>query len=200
MGKNPGKRSCPAEYVAWIGMKRRCLNPCASDYPRYGGRGIMVCQEWVSSFDAFYNYLGPRPGSAYSLGRIDNNGNYEPGNVRWETVSQQARNKSTTNFITFNGITLPRAGWSDSLGLSPTVIKSRLQRGWSVEKALTTPPDHGNESLKSCLSYNGTTRTLHAWAESLGLTHRALRKRLKNGWSVGETLTTPSLGRHNNPA
>jgi len=82
------------EYMAWEAMKQRCLNPRHKAFPRYGGRGITVCPEWIDSFEAFFAHVGPRPGPEYSLDRYpDNNGNYEPGNVRWTTWEEQNRNQ-----------------------------------------------------------------------------------------------------------
>lgn len=81
------------EWLAWRAMRVRCNNQSSPKYPDYGGRGIKVCEEWQNSFLAFYNYIGNRPGKGYSLDRIDNDGNYEPGNVRWATYSQQNNNQ-----------------------------------------------------------------------------------------------------------
>lgn len=81
------------EYMAWTAMKQRCQNPRHRDYASYGGRGITVCPEWRASFESFFTCIGPRPGRGYSLDRIDNDGNYEPGNVRWATLSEQNRNQ-----------------------------------------------------------------------------------------------------------
>lgn len=85
-------RSSMPEYRAWDNMKRRCNNPNAPAYPNYGGRGIRVTPEWLDDFQAFYDHVGPRPAGGYSLDRIDNDGDYEPGNVRWATAVEQVRN------------------------------------------------------------------------------------------------------------
>ena len=81
------------EYRAWYHMKQRCTMPNHCRWEHYGGRGIKVCDEWITSFEAFLSHVGPKPGPGYSLDRIDNDGNYEPGNVRWATASEQANNK-----------------------------------------------------------------------------------------------------------
>lgn len=80
------------EYEAWLSAKSRCRNPKYSKYEYYGGRGITICDEWVNSFSSFFEHMGPRP-DGHTLDRIDNDGNYEPGNCRWATWKQQAKNK-----------------------------------------------------------------------------------------------------------
>lgn len=76
-------------------MKARCSDSSLREWPRYGGRGIRVCDEWQHDFVSFLKHIGPKPSAEYSVDRIDNDGNYEPGNVRWATASEQARNRSS---------------------------------------------------------------------------------------------------------
>jgi hypothetical protein len=81
------------EYGAWKDIKRRCLNPKFKQWKDYGGRGIQVCDRWLSSFENFLADVGLRPSSRHSIDRINNDGNYEPGNVRWATKAEQEANK-----------------------------------------------------------------------------------------------------------
>jgi hypothetical protein len=81
------------EYRAWRNMISRCTWPKLRDWRHYGGRGIRVAQEWLSSFEAFFAHIGPRPSPGLSVDRIDVNGHYEPGIVRWATASEQNRNR-----------------------------------------------------------------------------------------------------------
>jgi hypothetical protein len=120
-------------------MKERCLNPNNKDFPSYGGRGITVCPEWQKSYLSFLEHVGRRPSSAHSIDRLDNEKGYEPGNVRWSTSGEQARNTRRNRMITFQGRTRCLTDWAEEIQVDPRVLWSRLDRGWTVERALTQP-------------------------------------------------------------
>lgn len=93
-GYSHGKTKAP-EYGVWNSIVQRCTNPRHQAFADYGGRGISVCAEWRYDFVAFFNHVGPRPSPVHSIDRVNNNGNYEPGNVRWATAVEQAHNRRT---------------------------------------------------------------------------------------------------------
>ena len=125
---------------SWRGMLARCYSRTHHAYARYGGRGIAVCERWRASFEAFLEDMGPRPSKRQSIDRIDNDGDYEPGNCRWATPRQQARNRRNNREITWRGETRTVAGWAEVLGLSKHALRHRLEAGWSIERVLTAPP------------------------------------------------------------
>ncbi|HQN00755.1 MAG TPA: hypothetical protein PLL36_06750 [Candidatus Hydrogenedentes bacterium] len=125
-------------YRTWAKIIERCLNPNSIGFSDYGGRGIKVCDRWLR-FENFLDDMGERD-RGKTIERIDNNGNYEKGNCRWATIREQANNKRNNRLLTFNGKTQTVSMWAEQVGLSYEVVLGRLnKRGWSVEKALTTP-------------------------------------------------------------
>ena len=130
------------EFFVWYDMIRRCYDTARPHYVRYGRRGISVCSRWRDSFATFYDDMGPRPSSAHSIDRIDNEGDYEPDNCRWATLHEQSRNTRRNHNLTHNGITMCITDWANRVGVDRRTITKRLNRGWSVELALTTPVKH----------------------------------------------------------
>lgn len=126
-------------HRAWSDMKTRCLNKNYKNYHRYGGRGIEVYPLWINNFQAFINCIGLPPTSSHSLDRIDNDGHYEPNNVRWATPQEQAINRKTTKFIRFDGVVDTMAGWAKRSGLSKSCVRRRLQ-SHSVKDTFTHFP------------------------------------------------------------
>lgn len=118
------------EYSRWRSMIRRCENPNQADYPRYGGRGISVWPEWRTDFTAFFLHLGPLPSPKHTLDRFpDQNGNYEPGNVRWATQTEQQNNRRNNRMVTAFGRTMTLAQWAAETGVTASRLWKRLDRG-----------------------------------------------------------------------
>lgn len=127
------------EYFSWRCMLARCHNPKDVDYSRYGGRGIKVYEEWKHSFELFYKDMGPKPSDKHSLDRIDNEGNYGPSNCKWSTALEQSANRRNNIYLELNGKKMLISHWDCYLGGSRGLVSDRLQSGWTIEKALTTP-------------------------------------------------------------
>lgn len=130
------------EYKSWAHIVQRCTNPNNPAFSDYGGRGITVCDQWRHDFQAFYDYVSTLPHSGekgYSIDRIFNDGHYEPGNVRWATAKEQNRNTRRNIMLTHNGKTQCLTDWANASRIPMKALRSRLRRGWSVERALSTP-------------------------------------------------------------
>lgn len=132
-------------YTTWCRIKVRCFNQNHPDFPDYGGRGITVYPLWKDDFQQFYDYISALPHygeKGYSIDRIDVNGNYEPGNVRWANNGIQANNKRNNHMLTCGGKTQTIAQWAEEIGISKSTLYSRiLTYHWPIEKALKKPVD-----------------------------------------------------------
>ncbi len=133
-----GMRHSP-EYGIWCDVIKRCSNP---NYDYYAKRGITVCWRWRNSFATFIEDMGARPSAKHSIERIDNDGNYEPGNVRWATPKEQARNRRNNRLLTHEGKIQCMASWAEVLGIDYRLLCRRLNLGWRTERALTEPVHH----------------------------------------------------------
>lgn len=129
------------EHMAWREMKKRCYNPNYNGFKNYGGRGISVCERWMDSFENFFSDMGKRPSEKHSIDRVENNGNYEPGNCRWATKKHQNRNKRNNHKLCFSGESKTIQEWSEITGINHGTIESRIRKSkWTVEKSLTVIP------------------------------------------------------------
>ena len=117
------------EFAIWMGIRARCRNPRNGNYPRYGGRGIEVCDLWFDSFEAFYGDMGPRPSPKHSIDRIDNDGNYEPSNCRWADLKTQANNQSHNRVVTYRGQSMTLTEAAQASGIPVSTLGGRLRRG-----------------------------------------------------------------------
>lgn len=123
-------------YKIWVNIIGRCTNPNDKDYPRYGGRGITISDEW-RKFENFYSDMGNKP-AGMQIDRINNNQGYSRENCRWATPSENSRNRRSARMITHNGETKNLVEWAQELGICSKALSYRLNN-WGVEKALTTP-------------------------------------------------------------
>lgn len=123
-------------YYTWSSMKTRCLNSNYSKYHRYGGRGIKICEKWMS-FQGFYEDMGDKP-DGLSLDRIDNNGDYCKENCKWSSNREQTNNTSRNIFIKYNGYNLSLRNWAEKLGIKRSTLAQRYYvYKWSIERCLS---------------------------------------------------------------
>lgn len=178
------------EYTAWKNMRTRCYSKKSPEYKNYGARGIDVCERWRNNCAAFFEDMGLCP-DGMTLDRIDNNKGYAPENCHWVSPKDNCRNMRRTLMLTFNGETKPLKLWAEELRMCYETLKNRLDRGWSTEQTLSTPPLAHDMYRVRYLTFDGRTQTMKAWALALGMKHLTLAARLKRGWSVEEALSTP---------
>lgn len=138
-----GRINRPHEYRAWLGLKRRVKCPEKKCY-----EGITVCDRWLNSYENFLEDMGASPTDKHQVDRIKNELGYSPDNCRWATRVENARNKTNNRVIEWRGESLCLAEWQDRLcpllGVSRNTMANRLAKGWSIEKAFTTPV-HANQ-------------------------------------------------------
>jgi len=129
--------SYSAEYRIWRGARSRCHDPRCKEFARYGARGIEVYEPWRKDFASFIAHVGPRPSDQHSLDRIDNNGNYEPGNVRWATSDVQQNNRRNNHIVEIDGERMTLAEAIRRRGLRSGTVRMRIAHGWPIERALS---------------------------------------------------------------
>lgn len=123
-------------YFTWNDMLQRCYKVNCKAYPRYGGRGIQVCERWRASVKNFINDVSPKPSSAHTLDRINNDGHYEPGNVRWATRKEQSYNRQNNKKVVFGNNTVLARHLAQEMGVSYERFRWYLRKGFTAEAAL----------------------------------------------------------------
>lgn len=136
--KESTARNAQPGYMSWLSMKQR-TSPKHPNADYYYNRGISVHKDFMT-YAGFISYMGNPPTEKHTIERIDNDGNYEPGNVRWATIKEQQRNRRSNKYITYGGETLCYEEWGERLGASHGLVWSRLKMGWSEEDAVTVLP------------------------------------------------------------
>jgi hypothetical protein len=194
--KRSGKWSIP-EYRVWKGMLARCLRLKNSDYHRYGGRGITVCERWreENGFANFYHDMKARPSGGYWIERRNNDGNYEPDNCYWATIVEQQNNKSTTlRFKVSDGRDLTISQLSAEFGIRRDTLYSRLiTYGMPIEQALTIEHGQkvsGNRAWKY-VSHRGIKLAASQWDRKRSWPKGTVLNRLRAGWEHSRAVTQP---------
>lgn len=200
-----------AHYHRWRHMMDRCYMESCPAYPNYGGRGIKVCPEWHD----VANFIGGLPDGYkpwLEIDRIDNDGDYEPGNVRWANRSQNADNRRSARALTYDGRTQSLKRWSEETGINAGTLWERISiLGWDDAKALTTAPLTSHERMAKAhetrwaghinkaaptprpplkrFPVDGVMLTIKELSVRTGITEKLLRKRLiERGWPVERAI------------
>jgi hypothetical protein len=187
-----GKSHTP-EYRAWQAMMNRCFDSAHHSYARYGGRGITICERWMQ-FLNFYADMGLKPTPLHSLGRISNSGNYEPGNVAWQTQEEQQNNRSDNRNLEFNGRVQTMEQWAREVGISSGVLYLRIVKlGWPVAQAFAVPVKSGPHiGIPWLLTFRGQTKSVSGWSRVVGIHKDTILYRLNRlHWSIERSLTEP---------
>lgn len=148
MGKTHGMTGTRL-FNIWQSMKQRCYDVKHDHYKEYGGRGIKVCDEWLSDFMAFYEWaMANGYKERLTIERKDVNGNYEPSNCCWATIKEQANNKRNNRIVEYKGKKYTIAELSEKYNINYHCLYYRLQNGWDIEKALLLEPKNGRNQYE----------------------------------------------------
>jgi hypothetical protein len=191
--KHGGSKNKTSEYTSWLAMRNRCDNPNHESYSRYGGRGIRYTEDW-DDFSRFLEDMGKKPTPKHELERIDNDKNYSKDNCVWATRKEQTRNrggKRATRMYTYDGKTMCIKDWADYLNISPGSLRKRLDKGWPLEKALSS----GKYDTPPVYTYNGRTLTLTEWSEVLGVPSKRLYWRINAGYTLDKVFSRDTFNR-----
>ena len=170
-----------AEYSVWSGIKNRCYNEKEKSYLDYGGRGIVMCDEWKDSFEAFYRDMSLRPSSVHTIERNDNDKGYSKENCHWSTRKEQANNRRTSLYYELNGESKTLQEWCDELDLKYSTLYARLKRGIVFEEAIQFVE-------YKAITFDQTTLSLKDWCELLDLNYGEIYLKLLRGISFSDIV------------
>lgn len=181
-------------YNIWRGMRSRCLQPNHHEYHRYGGRGISICQEWLQSYDAFYDWaMANGYSNQLTIERKNIDGDYTPLNCTWIPRGEQARNRSTSVLVQYNGQTMSCAELSRTLGFKDKhTVLDRLRAGKTIEEITSIPSRRGKTY---CIA--GEYGTIAEIAKTHGLNRTTLERRLFRGMPLEKIFEKPKRFRQN---
>lgn len=181
------------EYQSWSAMKNRCDNPSHESYHRYGGRGITYDPAW-SDFTVFLRDMGEKPTRKHQLERVYNDKNYNKENCIWATRKEQTRNRGgdrATRFYTYNGKTMCIKDWAEEVGISPSSMQKRLNKGWPLEKAFSKERHDGPQLY----TFEDKTMSLTEWSKHLNVPKPTLADRIKKGLPPEKIFTSEKFNR-----
>lgn len=183
-------------YRTWRCMRSRCHDKTHKQYKDYGGRGILVCDEWYTSFTTFLNDMGERPSKEHSIERINNDKGYSKDNCKWVHRSEQYSNKRkppSKVLMTINGETKSITEWGKIKGIPVTTLWRRQKKmGWTDEECVLTPVAEKKPIL--CM-YNGELKPLFEICKLENLEYHVMQGRIKMGWTFEEAKNKPVIKR-----
>lgn len=181
MGREMKKFTKPHEkrlYKIYYGIKTRCLNPHCDNFDRYGGRGITICDEWLTSFDNFYNWaIANGYEDHLTIDRLDNDGNYCPNNCAWHTHRQQMKNTSRNIYVDFGGEKTALTTISEALNIPDYVLRERRNAGDTGEKLFR--PCLRRSRKVMCIETGKIFESITDAERSLGLKHGGIWQQIK---------------------
>lgn len=170
-------------------MIQRCHNPNNPGFVDYGARGIVVCDRWRESFEAFLADMGPRPTAGHTIERENNDGPYAPDNCRWATRAEQNRNTRQNVDLTIDGRTMCVAEWAREAGVEEGLIRDRLRLGWAEREAVFAPA----RRMRGPVRIGEEEHTVAEWSRRSGIPVSAIYSRLSAGWTPADAVSKPAM-------
>lgn len=164
-------------YTTWKSIMTRCYNTRNHKYPIYGGRGIKMCDRWLTSFKYFIQDMGEKPSSSHTIERIDNDGNYEPSNCKWALPPEQARNKRNNHWIEYDGKRMIISDWATFFKINISSLIEMMNKKTFKELYIY----YTIEKSRKLIEYDGISKTVTEWANVFGVNRSTLAERIKNG-------------------